>query len=217
VVHDGVARPCHCSAVSAKKARKWFKAGFINAGELLLITGDPVQEPLQLCFHHLVAKLEQRAPGAARRIYRDAYKHWTRSTSAMVRTTAAMRRLGLIKRSPFPRAYGPKRCRAKSKRSRLRCKKWALKGSGVCHMHGSARPETRGHAARGRSAQIASDRARRQHDRERKKAARAARAGNNMLPLSVGFRQERPQPQSMYDDFRSGRGSGRKRDDWSPY
>jgi hypothetical protein len=37
------------------------------------------------------------------------------------------------------------------------------------------------------------------------------------LPERVGFNPERPQAPSMYDEFRSGRGSGHKRDDWNPY
>jgi len=41
-------------------------------------------------------------------------------------------------------------------------------------------------------------------------------AGGLYAP-SVGFKAERLEPRSMYDEFRSGRGPGRKRDDWNPY
>ena len=35
----------------------------------------------------------------------------------------------------------PKRCRAKSKQSGKRCKRWAVEGKRVCYMHGGATPK----------------------------------------------------------------------------
>jgi hypothetical protein len=189
----------------------------------MVVLGDPAMPGLGMCREHTIRALEDRKRGAARRIYHDTLKGWVRNTKPANAVTAAMRRTGALKwKVKHVEPYGWRRCVAKAKSTGKQCRRWAEHhlGRKTCKFHGGRGKGPWNSWKRGdpRLVPIARKRAVKEEAREKAKFARDLRAQRGMLPLSTGFRVERPQPKSMYDQFlEGGRGPPRKRDSWSPY
>jgi len=115
-----------------------------------------------------------------------------------------MLRAGLVKRPCITRPPSHRLCVATSKRTKARCKRWALRGEKVCVLHGGRGAEVK-RLKPGDPKRIAL-----QAEVDRKAARRAAtwqakkqRLAAGLYPLHVGFQSERPQPRSLYDEFKS--------------
>jgi hypothetical protein len=170
------ARQCDAVTMSERRARKWRDAGWITPGEYLVIVGDASMPGLGMCVQHTIRALEQRNPGAAKRIYRDTLLGWTRNSQPGRTVIDAMRRTGALKwKVKHVEPYGPRRCVATAKRTGRQCRRWAEHhlGSKTCRMHGGRGAKFSG-LRKGDPILIrqAALRGEKQHQRELKRAAR---------------------------------------------
>jgi hypothetical protein len=174
----------------------------------LVIIGDAATPGLGLCHQHAIVRLEQRKPGAEKRIRRGTMRGWVRNTGPMRAVWGAMMRAGLIRNKPIGLAHGPRRCKARAKSTGVRCKRWAAKNSVVCRVHGAKGKGPWNSAKRGdpilaRQARI---RAEKQHRRDQARLERQRRWAAGMLPMSARFPEQKPLPTDatpMELEFRS--------------
>jgi hypothetical protein len=188
---------------------------------LLCLVGTATDPALGMCRDHAIGWLENRRPGVATAIRGSSMLGWRRNVIPGLAVVGAMRRAGVLKfPRVFPAAYGPRRCKAMSKRTRQRCKCWCIREMKTCSMHG-ARGGPFGKFNRPGDVRLIPHRQRqaeKRHKAEQAKIERQRRWLAGMLPMRTGYKAEKPRAPSLYDQFREGgRGPGRTRDDWNPY
>jgi hypothetical protein len=205
--------------LTEKTARRWFAEERIKSAELLCLVGTATDPALGMCRDHAIGWLEDRRTGAAAAIRGNSMRGWRRNFGPGLTIVRAMWRAGLIKFGGYQAPYGRRQCKATSKRSGKRCRQWCLRDMTTCKFHGAlGGPYGKLKPGDPELARLKRLQAEKKYKAEQVKIERQRRWLAGMLSPRTGYNREKPQPQSLYDQFREGgRGPPRKRDSWSPY
>jgi hypothetical protein len=214
-IKRGHARPCRNPALSFGALRKYCESGRLTGPEVGYLLTTAEHRGHQVCAQHLCDVLEDRFPDIKKRFWPAEHRNrWRRNVAPMRMMLGKMRRMGLIAKRPgVPRPPDHLRCTARCIgsqrpwRSGKRCWNYRIEGARTCRHHGGSSPAARkakrlaGTLQRSTAAIRARQRAASFAEHERRRLLREARAARGDLAPGIGFKLEKPQPRSLYDEF----------------